>query len=75
MEERLSPPLWKPCHLKPNRVPDDNSGGVFIKLKMLDGLGMPLTNTVTSVQPGGKPLTAAEVYAVADQLVDRKNKV
>ena len=37
--------------------------------------GMPLTNIVTSIQPGGKPVTGAEVYEFVDQFVDNKNKV
>ena len=43
--------------------------------RMLDVLGMPLTNTVASVQPGGKPLTGAEVNEFVDQFVDSRNKV
>ena len=46
-----------------------------IRFIILEALGMPLTNTVTHVQPGGRPLTAAERYELADQAVARNHRV
>ena len=42
---------------------------------MPDVLGMPLTNTVTSAQPGGKWVTGTEMTEFVDQFVDSRNKI
>ena len=55
-----------------------NVGGVgtgTLMLTMLLVLGMPLTKTVTSAQPGGKFQTGREVKKFVDQLMGSRNVV
>ena len=52
------------------------AGGVGAVMSMrLLRLGMPLTKTVAKTQPGGKPLTGAEVKNTAEQLLEVRTTV
>src|ERR1035438_7766085 len=47
------------------------TGTGTLTLRTLPVLGMPLTNTVASAQPGGKSSTGAEVNELVDQLAPK----
>ena len=46
------------------------AGAGEVTLIILLRLGMPLTKTVAKAQPGGNPVTGAEVKLVVEQLLD-----
>ena len=65
---------WKAPSVSLLALVNEVSVGVgTLRLTMLLVLGMPLTNTVASAQPGGKFQTGREVNEFVDQLVESRN--